>query len=62
MPLGLPLEVRVFVSGIPCHTEADCQVAAPRPEGLGVGEGHLQEVAVVWEVGVPGRLEVGQYC
>ena len=61
MALSLSREPRLSVSGLPGNAEPDRQVAAPGPEGLRVGEGHLQEVAVVREVRVPGRLEEGQY-
>ena len=60
VPLCLSRELRVFVSGVPRHTEAHRQVAAPRPQDGGVGERHLQKMTIVWEVGVPGRLRWGR--
>ena len=38
------------------HGERDSDVARPRPEGGGVGDRHLQQLSIVLEVGVPGRL------
>ena len=39
------------------HGEGDSEIPGPRPQGGGVGDRHLQELAVVLEVRVPGGLE-----
>ena len=40
-------------------TEADSEIARPRPEDGGIGEGHIKILTAASQVGVPHRLRGG---